>query len=136
MSKGRATALVIDDDFDLLSALQRAHSGQAPDWDLACLLDPRGALELIAPNAPEVAVVVLDLVMPEMEGLELLRRIRRVRPDLAVIVLTGIADSATHDAAIALGARFVLEKPQSFSKIREKIESLLPKRSDSANRAS
>lgn len=126
MSSSPATVLVVDDDFELLSALQRAHTSDAPGWDLACLEDPKTALELFSPDTSDIAVVVLDLVMPEIEGLELLRKIRQIRPELPTLVMTALSDTGSHDAAIALGARAVLQKPLTYQVIRAAIEELLP----------
>lgn len=116
------TVLVIDDDGDLLAALQRAHAAAAPGWDLVALVDSREALALLADG--EVSLVVTDILMPEVEGLELLRAIRREHPKLPVLAMTGEAQrlgGARLDAARALGAREVLEKPFEFAALETAV---------------
>jgi len=63
-----------------------------------CLADPPDAL-------------LLDLELPKMHGLEVLRQVRRARPEVAVIIVSGALDGATRETAARLGARACLQKP-------------------------
>lgn len=72
-----------------------------------------------------VDLVVVDLVMSELEGLELIQRILAIRPDLPVIVITGMTESGISQLALRLGATAVVEKPFSFAELVEQIESKL-----------
>lgn len=66
-------------------------------------------LEAIEHNLPEA--VFLDIVMPGMDGIEVLRRIREKHPDLPVIILSGWATEQQLEAARKLGVTDVVEKP-------------------------
>ena len=61
--------------------------------------------------AEDVAVVILDVFMPGMDGLETLQRIKQIRPDTAVIMMTGHASEATEQESRRLGAFNYLMKP-------------------------
>lgn len=66
-------------------------------------------LQMIAETPPDA--VFLDIVMPGMDGIEVLRRIRAVYPDLPVIILSGWASPAQIASARRLGVTDVLQKP-------------------------
>lgn len=81
----------VDDDDNLLAAHRRSLRGMSLDWEALFFNDPQQALDAIsADNSVEAAV--LDIHMPVMTGLELAAKLRKVRPDLIVIMLTGYAD--------------------------------------------
>jgi len=118
-------ALVVDDDAAVRRSLVRVleaigvASVEAPDG--------RSGLELLEATG-EVPLVVSDLYMPEMDGLALLRAIRRKYPDTAVIVLTGMAEVTTAVEALQQGAVDYLAKPVEISEFRARVENALEKR--------
>lgn len=69
-------------------------------------------------------VIVTDVRMPGMSGIEALRRIRTVAPDVPVVVVTGFGSTHTHDEAVALGAA-VLDKPFEVDDLLTLIEHLI-----------
>jgi len=77
------------------------------------------ALELIDQEAYDV--VVLDLQMPGMDGIEALAKIKRRKPDIQVVLLTGHATVEKGVEAMKRGALEVLEKPIDLSKLQEVI---------------
>ncbi|MGE0556628.1 MAG: response regulator, partial [Gemmatimonadales bacterium] len=89
--------------------------------------DGRSGLALLEATG-EVPLVVSDLYMPEMDGLALLRAIRRRYPDTAVIVLTGVAEVTTAVEALQQGAVDYLAKPVEISEFRARVENALEKR--------
>jgi YesN/AraC family two-component response regulator len=87
------------------------------------------ALEMVHEEEPEV--MVLDLKMPGIDGLEVLRRVRTEHPDVQVIVLTGHGSEEVKDRCMEMGACAYLEKPvdietltrtmqQAYAKMRKK----------------
>ncbi len=116
MSSGRDTqerrVLVVDDDQDVRTALQMALAYEGWEVDLA-----DGGEEALAhleeawtgEAGPEV--VLLDIKMPGMDGLEVLERIRQMDPGLAVIMISGHGDVPTAVDAMRRGADDFLEKP-------------------------
>lgn len=72
-------------------------------------------------GADFVALVLSDINMPGMSGVELLAGIRRKWPDLAVIMITAYGDVATEAQVRALGAAHFLNKPVDFGELRSAI---------------
>ncbi|WP_028588292.1 response regulator [Desulfocurvus vexinensis] len=110
--------LLVDDEKDFLDTLSERMKGRG--LDVTASADPGQALEL-ARTAP-VDVIVLDLKMPGMDGIEFLRAIKQDRPELQVILLTGHASVDKGIQAVRLGALDVLEKPANFGTLMERIE--------------
>jgi len=110
--------LLVDDERDFLDAL-------------AARLEQRG-LKVTASDSAERAVelvkkssfdaVVLDLKMPGMDGLETLKAIKKIRPEIQVILLTGHATVQKGIQAVKLGAMDFLEKPADIETLMEKIK--------------
>ena len=103
--KGRI--LLVDDEEIVLRSCQRILSGG--DYDIDTARDGVAALELI--NANPYDVLILDIKMPKMDGIEVLRRVKEARPDIDVIMITGLHDIQTAVQAMKLGALDYLPKP-------------------------
>lgn len=99
--------LLVDDDAVFRDRLARAFAGRGIDCSAAP--DADAALALAREEAFDGAVV--DLRMPGAGGLELVSALQRLRPKLAVVVLTGYGSIATALEAVRLGARDFLIKP-------------------------
>ncbi len=98
---------IIDDERSIVESLTRALMGQ--DYELSSSLDPEKALEMIKDQIPQV--VISDLKMPKMGGLELLGKIKEVNSGIQVIMITGhgtIDDAVT---AMKKGAYDFIPKP-------------------------
>ncbi len=76
-----------------------------------------------AGGTPEL--VITDVRMPGLDGLEVLRRIRETMPSVPVILITAFGDARTHERARSLGATFVLDKPFRLDVLRERIGVLI-----------
>ncbi len=113
--------LIIDDNPGSLELLATALS--QPDVEILTASDPNAGLDLVASRHPQI--VLTDLVMPGMSGLEVLDRIMTIDPATDVILMTAHYSSETAVAAIKSGASDYLNKPISIAVIREKIGGLL-----------
>jgi two-component system C4-dicarboxylate transport response regulator DctD len=119
------TVLIVDDDpanRDLL-AQQLAGLGDA----IIAAGDGRAALEKLALGF--AGVVVTDLKMPRMDGLELLRHTRERDPDIPIIIVTGHGDIAMAVQAIRDGAYDFIERPYDADRLREMATARLHARS-------
>lgn len=110
--------LIVDDEADAgeIVSLRLARRGMVPAYA------PGGsaALEWLAGNRADV--VLLDIKMPGMDGLEVLGHIRKDYPDLPVIILSGHANMESAARGMALGAFFYLLKPVNMDDLCNKIE--------------
>lgn len=104
-----ATVLFVDDEENILRAVSRLFMDE-PYQVVTASSGARG-LELLAAT-PDVALIVSDQRMPEMDGVEFLERSREIAPEAVRMVLTGYADmTATIDAINRGGANRYLTKP-------------------------
>ncbi len=102
-----ATVLVVDDERNIQLTLSRALSMEGYAVELAG--GGREALEKIA--ALPVDVVVMDVRMPDLDGLSVLEKARETRPELPVVIMSGHGSIETVRSAFRLGAFDYLEKP-------------------------
>ena len=81
------------------------------------------ALTLIEDDRNITLILILsDINMPEMSGLELLPRAKAARPDVPVIMITAYGDAETSHKALAAGAEALLAKPIDFGTLRNEID--------------
>src|SRR5688572_10654328 len=123
MSSDR-TLLVADDDPGLRESLERALSREGYRVILAS--DGRAALERL--QAGGIDLVVTDLKMPGLSGLELLRAARALMPDLAVILLTAFGTVEEAVRAMKEGAYDFLTKPFRREQLIKLIDKALERR--------
>ena len=109
--------LIVDDEAELVSALEERLNLRG--FEASGVTTGAEALSTIAEMPFDV--VLLDLKMPGVGGLEVIRRIKEDRPGLQVILLTGHATLERGIEAIKLGAMDFLEKPAEIQKLMEKI---------------
>ncbi len=122
---GAAKILVVDDEEIIRIGCQRILEDQKYIVDLA--VNGRMGWEKIQAQ-PDYDLVLLDLMMPEMGGMELLEEIRRMDPNIVVIMITGFATIETAVDAMRKGAYDYLPKPFSPDELRAKINRGLEKR--------
>jgi CheY-like chemotaxis protein len=81
------------------------------------------ALERIAiPDATSLILMFSDINMPGMTGLELLPKVKEVRPDVPVIMITAYGDAETRRRALEAGAAGLLTKPIDFAALRAEVD--------------
>jgi two-component system, NtrC family, response regulator HydG len=119
--KSKARVLVVDDEASARSGLEKLLQGEGYVVDTA--EDGVAALERAAETPPDV--VVTDLKMPRMDGMELLKRLRERDRELPVIVATSFQDLNSGVAAMRAGAEDYLTKPIDFDALTVAIERAL-----------
>jgi DNA-binding NtrC family response regulator len=110
--------MLLDDEANLCRSLSRAL--QRPDLAVDAFTNPTLALEALGRGSYAVALV--DLMMPEMGGLDFLREARRVSPDTLVIIMTAYATIQTAVEAMRLGAFDYLQKPFTNEEARRHVD--------------
>ncbi|WP_320040006.1 response regulator [uncultured Desulfobacter sp.] len=110
--------LIIDDEQEFTQALAERMTNRGMDVSTSS-----SAIEgLKSVEEKSFDVVVLDLQMPEMDGIETLKILKKKKPELQVILLTGHATVEKGIEAMKLGAMDLLEKPADLSTLTEKIK--------------
>lgn len=113
-----ATILVIDDELSILHAFRRAFDDPADT--LLTASDGAEGLEIVTQSRPDV--VVLDLNLPDMFGLDVFQHIRQIDARIPVIFITGQGTTETAIEAMKLGAFDYLLKPLDVGRVREQVE--------------
>jgi two-component system response regulator HydG len=119
--KHGARVLIVDDEASARSGLEKLLRQEGYSVDAAA--DGAAALELAAERPPDI--VVTDLKMPRMDGIELLSKLRDQDPDLPVIVVTAFGDVGSAVQAMRSGAEDYLTKPVDFDALVLAIERAL-----------
>ena len=109
--------LLVDDEPEFTEVLSQRMQSRGVGVDTAA--SGREALQKTKDKAYDA--IILDLSMPEMDGMETLQHLLQRNPDLQVILLTGYATLQKGIEAIKLGAMDFLEKPADLQKLMEKI---------------
>ena len=120
--------LVVDDEPDVEPLFRQRFRSELREGRFHLDFAPGAerAMELIAGVDDNSLVLVLsDISMPGMNGLELLPRVKTARPDVSVIMITAYGDSDTERRALDSGADALLSKPIDFASLRSRIENRL-----------
>jgi CheY-like chemotaxis protein len=120
--------LVVDDepDVEALFRQQFRRDLRAERFVMDFAVSAPDALARVA-NATEhsPALILSDINMPGMTGLEMLPKMKEIRPDVPVIMITAYGDPETERKAIEGGAESLLTKPIDFALLREAIDTRL-----------
>lgn len=118
---GKKKILVVDDEVDFLEVIRvRLESN---GYDVITALNGEAALKKIKDEKPDA--VLLDILMPGLDGLEVLRRIRKVDEDLPVYIITAFSTEERFKMANKFGASGFIVKTDDLSKQIKGISSVL-----------
>ena len=109
----RPTVLVVDDDDDARAALATILAAEG--FHAVTAADGETALDRVVSEQP--AVVLLDRIMPGLDGIETLRRLKAIAPEVPAIIVTGYGDTSSAVQAMKLGAYDYLTKPLQIDQI-------------------
>jgi DNA-binding response OmpR family regulator len=123
---GRPKVLIIDDEAEFSTTL--AERLALRDYEAIAPTSLSQVRSLIAEELPDV--LLLDLRMPGLNGLELLRETKRTDPGIEIIVVTGLTDPSVVSAALGAGASDFMTKPVDISKLIEKIDEVTSRQRD------
>ena len=120
--------LVVDDepDVEALFRQQFRRDLRAQRFMMDFAISATDALARIASTIEQSLILILsDINMPGMTGLEMLPRVKEIRPEVPVIMITAYGDPETKRKAIESGASGLLTKPIDFTLLREEIDTRL-----------
>ncbi len=110
--------LFVDDNENVISGIQRQLRPYRGQWQLFFANSGEEALQLMAKQS--IDLIVTDMMMPEMRGDELLKKVRELYPNIVRIILSGYADEATLKSGLDVAHQY-LSKPCSADTLREAI---------------
>jgi CheY-like chemotaxis protein len=117
--------LVVDDesDVEVLFRQQFRRDLRADRFTMEFAQSAPVALQCIADAGDRLLILILsDINMPEMSGLELLPKARAMRPGVPIIMITAYGDAETKRKALENGAEGLLTKPIDFGSLRNEID--------------
>ncbi|HEX6241186.1 MAG TPA: response regulator, partial [Polyangiales bacterium] len=109
------------DDEPAVIALTRA-ALESRGHMVTASVNPQEALAVFEAAPDKFDVIVTDLNMPRLTGFELISAVRRLRPHVPCLLITGLEDAETEQRALALRVRAVVRKPFSIDELRDAVE--------------
>ena len=118
--KEKNSVLFVDDDMDLLDTFKEGLSIEGYHCQTAS--DASTALEMIEKNS--YGIMVVDIMLPGMTGLELTAKAKKIKPNILIITMTGHIDKFTYDNVIDIGASVFIKKPFTLKELLRNIISI------------
>lgn len=115
----RKRVLIVDDEEDLTWSISKHLAKDKDKYDIVAVNNAHEALKILKKDAVEV--VVTDIRMPEISGLDLLLKIKKNYPDTKVIIMTAYGSSEVQDEANKRGCFKYIEKPFEIQQLRKMI---------------
>jgi PAS domain S-box-containing protein len=119
-SEGRGRILIVDDEPAL--AEMWAEALHDLGYETTGMTNSREALEVFSTQPESFDLLITDLVMPELNGLELARQVRAIRPEIPIIACTGYSDRFSQEEIMALGVEALLKKPLEVRQLAEVVK--------------
>ncbi len=110
--------LLVDDEREFVQTLSERL--ELREMGSAVAYDGESALTLVAEDDPEV--MIIDLKMPGIDGMEILKQVKATRPEIEVIVLTGHGSEADRKQCMQLGAFAYMQKPVDIDELSETLK--------------
>ena len=123
----RRTVLIADDEPEIIKFLRSIFVKEG--YRVTSVRNGRDVLKKVKKG--DIDLVILDVIMPVMSGMETLRELRKMAPRLPVIVVTGYGDLQSVREAMLLGARDYVTKPFDVSFMKATVRQTLGKRAAS-----
>ncbi len=121
--KGTGTALLVDDDKNVRSV--GTHMLEEFGFTVVTAEDGREAIEVFRNHSDEVTCVLLDLMMPKMDGEECFRELRKIKNDICVVMISGYTEEEVSEKFIEEGFKGFLQKPFTLNSLRNKLRKAL-----------
>ena len=109
--------LIVDDDEVLLDTIKNGLLAEGHQCDTATGAIP--ALEIIEKESFDI--MIADIIIPDMDGLELTGKVKRMRPEVSTIIITGHIEDFPYDLAIEAGASDFMKKPFTLKELIARI---------------
>ena len=127
MLEKRSLILCVDDEPSVCEMVKEFLE-ESGGYEVVTASDPTQALDLIASESPDLDLVLLDIRMPSMTGLEVLRAVKKYNEDIVVIMVTAVRDIETALDAMRSGAYDYIVKPLGMDELLFAVERALDRR--------
>lgn len=119
-----ALIMIVDDDPMIRKMLTQAFIDE--NYDVISAPDGKTALRKF--STEDIDVVITDIIMPDMEGIETIRELRKIKPDAKIIAFSGggsISPEGYLKVASSMGAQYTFQKPISIKELSKAVKDLL-----------
>ena len=113
--------LIVDDEPDVVDSVSELFTLR--NYNVITATSGTKALELVKKENPNI--IILDIRMPDINGIDVLKEVKKNYPKIRVNMLTGVEDESTKNMAIGLGASGYLTKPYSYSELLDMSRKLI-----------
>ena len=120
--------LIVDDEKDFLDIMAERMSARG--MDVSTATSAENAVKMVQKESYDA--VIMDLMMPAMDGFKALKLLKDIQPEIQVILLTGDATADKCSEAMKLGALDVIEKPADLNLLTKKIEEAKARKKNSS----
>jgi len=117
---GSERILFIDDEKDVVDVWERILTSLG--YQVTASESPRTAMDLFQQSPEKFDVIITDLDMPQINGLSLIRAVKDIRPDIRIIVHSGIKTREYEQGAADLDITCFLQKPVSIEKMTQALQ--------------
>lgn len=127
----KVSVLIVDDEPDIVDLFRQRFRREERNGEYVLHFAPSGDAALDRLRAgihPELIVILSDINMPGMDGLELLRRIRSEWPDIPVAMVTAYGDDERRRSAATSGAIDFFAKPVDFDQLKQRLAEIKSQR--------
>jgi PAS domain S-box-containing protein len=126
LASGQGRVMLVDDEEQIVEyerqVLERA------GYTTSCFIDSEKALEALSAEPDDYDLLITDMAMPNMTGLQLFREIRRLRPDFPVLICTGYSEHVTAESSREMGINGYLAKPFTAKQFAVEVKRVLDER--------
>ncbi|MBI5589972.1 MAG: response regulator [Deltaproteobacteria bacterium] len=123
--KGIETVLLVDDEDRILDVERDLLSSLG--YTVFVATSGKQAIELFETKPDEIDIVVLDMIMPEMGGGEIYDALRKIRPDVKVLLCSGYSEGGQASEILERGCTGFIQKPFNASELSEKLREIIDK---------
>jgi PAS domain S-box-containing protein len=119
----RGTILIVDDQDEVINFSKEMviRSG----YSVQTAADGQGVVEAFQKHADEIDCVILDLTMPRMDGFATFKALKRIRPDVKVILSSGFSEKEVAEHFFGQGLAGFIQKPYKYRQLREELDRVL-----------
>ncbi len=121
MAKEEQVILIVDDEEGLREGLSRLLEDEG--YAVLCAEDGEQAIEIV--RQTRVDLVLTDMRMPGMSGIDLLKKVRKIREEIGVIILTGYGEIESYIEAMNFGAMEYVSKPFKVNELKFIVNKIL-----------